>query len=160
MNPKNHPFFVFVFFLLVCYGVAALGGFWTSLSVSNWYATLQKPSWNPPNWVFAPVWAFLYIVMAVAAWLVWRLGEGEKKNLALSLFAAQLLLNLAWPGLFFGLHNPFVALIDLIALWIFILAAMISFAKISRGAAFLFFFYFAWVSYALSLNAAIVFLNG
>jgi len=97
--------------------------------------------------------------MAIAAWLVWRFGEGEKRNLALSLFAAQLLLNLAWPGLFFGLRNPFVALIDLIALWGFILATLIAFAKNSRWAAFLFFFYFAWVSYTLSLNAAIVFLN-
>lgn len=145
--------------LMICYGIAACGGYFTSLSVKTWYLTLHKPSWNPPNWVFAPMWTFLYGCMAVSVWLVWSASEWKKNKLAISLFFAQLFFNFGWSVLFFGLRNPFVALIDLIALWGFILATLIEFRKFNRIAAFLFFLYLAWVSYAFALNLAIVALN-
>lgn len=159
MKPKKYSFLMLIFFLLFCYGAAAFGGWLTSLSVGDWYAGLRKPPWNPPKWVFAPVWAFLYGAMAVAAWLVWRSEKWEKTWLAIFLFAAQMIFNIGWSGLFFGLQNPVVAFIDILALWGFILATMISFFRINKMAGILFFLYFAWVSYAISLNGAIVTLN-
>jgi translocator protein len=159
MKPKKYSFIMLIFFLLLCYGGAALGGWLTTLSVGDWYAGLRKPSWNPPNWVFAPVWMFLYGTMAVAVWLVWRAEKWEKIWLAVFLFAAQLAFNIAWSGLFFGLQNPFVAFIDILALWGFILATMISFFRLSKIAGLLFFLYFVWVSFAISLNGAIMVLN-
>src|SRR5579871_2310192 len=87
--------------LAVCFGAAGLGAAWTDLSVGDWYETLKKPAWNPPNWVFGPVWTTLYVMMAVAAWTVWR-ADGPGRRLALVLFGVQLGLNAAWSGLFFG----------------------------------------------------------
>ncbi|MGC9329329.1 MAG: TspO/MBR family protein, partial [Candidatus Hinthialibacter sp.] len=123
------------------------------------YTTLEKPFWNPPSWVFAPVWTFLYGCMAVAGWLVWSSGNWKQIKLEMSLFFIQLGFNLAWSILFFGLQNPFVALIDILALWGFIMAAMISFLKFSRWAFFLMLLYLAWVTYAMTLNFAIILLN-
>lgn len=150
---------MFLFFVFLCYGVAALGGWFTSVSVGDWYAGLRKPPWNPPNWVFAPVWTFLYGCMALAVWLVWHSDEWEKTSVAISLFAVQLGFNVAWSGLFFGLQNSFVAFVDILVLWGFILTTMIEFGRFTKFAAFLFFLYFVWVSYAVTLNCAILVLN-
>lgn len=159
MNKRNYSIIAFFLFLIVCYGTAALGGYFTSLSVGDWYLTLEKPFWNPPGWVFGPVWMFLYGCMAIAGWLVWSSGSWKKINVEISLFFVQLGFNLAWSILFFGLKNPFVAFIDILALWGFITATMASFLKFSKLAFFLMFLYLAWVTYAMTLNYAIFLLN-
>jgi tryptophan-rich sensory protein len=140
----------------LCLGVGALGGWITAQSVTEWYPTLAKPSWTPPNWLFAPAWTTLYILMAAAAWLVWKAGNARG---ALLLFAAQLLLNLAWSFLFFGARSPGLGLLDIAALWLAIAATIFAFSLRSRAAAFLMLPYLMWVSYASALNAAIWILN-
>lgn len=143
-------------FLALCLIVGGLGGYVTAPSVVEWYPTLVKPSWQPPNWLFGPVWTVLYIMMAVAAWLVWKVGNARS---ALTLWGAQLLLNFAWSFLFFGARSPGLALIDIIALWLAISATIFAFSFKSRLAAFLMVPYLCWVSFALALNAAIFMMN-
>jgi translocator protein len=147
---------VLAVFIAVCLGVGSLGGLATAQSVIEWYPGLNKPSWTPPSWLFGPVWTVLYVVMAVAAWLVWRKGNAMG---ALYLFAAQLLLNLAWSFLFFGARSPGLGLIDIILLWLAVAATIFAFAQHSRLAALLLTPYIAWVSFALVLNASIFMLN-
>ena len=145
--------------LIACYGAAAVGGILTSSSVSTWYQTLQKPSFNPPSWVFGPVWAILYGTMAVAVWLVWRsAGAGEAK-LPLLLFAIQLCLNVAWSGLFFGLRQPGWAFLEICLLWVAIGASLVSFVRISPVAGWLMAPYLLWVSFAAILNLSLWLLN-
>ncbi|HEY6104246.1 MAG TPA: TspO/MBR family protein, partial [bacterium] len=93
-----------VAFVLVCFGAGAVGSWFTTPALDGWYADLRKPTWNPPNWIFAPVWSALYLMMAIAAWLVWRKGGFGASGGAMTLFAAQLILNVAWSALFFGLR--------------------------------------------------------
>jgi translocator protein len=143
-------------FVLGCLAVGSLAGFATSQAVVDWYPTLNKPSWNPPAWVFAPAWTVLYISMGVAAWLVWKQGNART---ALILFCAQLALNLAWSFLFFGARSPGLGLIDVIAMWLAIAATIFAFSFKSRLAAFLMVPYLCWVSFATALNAAIFMLN-
>ncbi len=143
-------------FVMLCLAVAALGGLATVQSVAEWYPTLNKPSWTPPSWLFGPVWTVLYIMMAVAAWLVWKAGQAKG---ALLLFGAQLLLNLAWSFLFFGAKSPGLGLIDIVLLWLAIAATIFAFSLKSRLAAFLMVPYLCWVSFATALNAAIFMLN-
>jgi tryptophan-rich sensory protein len=138
----------------ICLGAAALGGVLTSHSVNDWYPTLKKPSWNPPNWVFAPVWTTLYLLMAAAAWLVW-MNDTASRRLPMTLFGTQLLLNTAWSALFFGLRNPGLALIDVVLLFLAIAATIAAFRRVSSGAAVLLLPYLAWVAFAACLNAAI-----
>jgi tryptophan-rich sensory protein len=123
--------------------------------LDTWYVTLEKPSWNPPNWIFGPVWTCLYIAMAIAAWLVWRKEGIAGARAQLLLFAGQLILNAAWSFLFFGLRNPGLALVDIVLLWLSILATLLAFAKVSGWAAALFLPYLAWVSFATALNWAL-----
>jgi benzodiazapine receptor len=122
-----------------------------------WYQTLAKPSWTPPNWLFAPAWTLLYIAMAFAGWLVWRNRGGL--SLPLGLWIGQLVLNAAWSWLFFGLHRPVAALADIVGLLVLILAFILTAAPVSRGAALLFVPYGLWVTFATALNASIVRLN-
>jgi translocator protein len=145
---------VLALFLMICLGTAVLGAAWTNLSVGDWYATLKKPLWNPPNWVFGPVWTALYVGMAIAAWLVWRIG-GLDSWLPLLLFGVQLVLNAAWSALFFGLRNPGMALADIVLLWLAILATVDAFGRVSSSAAALLLPYLAWVSFATALNWSI-----
>jgi benzodiazapine receptor len=145
--------------LIICLATAGLGAALTSLSVGDWYAGLNKPSWNPPNWIFAPVWTTLYIGMAIAAWLVWRRKGMVGAWLPLLLFGLQLFFNAAWSALFFGMRNPGIALINIVLLWFAILATIISFRRISNVAAALLVPYFAWVSFATALNWSIWRLN-
>jgi translocator protein len=146
-------------FVAVCLGVAGLGSIFTVGSVRDWYPTLQKPSWNPPSWLFGPVWTILYLMMAIAAWLVWRRRELFSVNSALALFVFQLILNVAWSPLFFGLKNPLAGLLDIVPLWAAILATLISFWKISPAAGVLLVPYWLWVSFATALNFTIWKLN-
>lgn len=146
-------------FLLLCYGVAAGGSVFTAASVRDWYPTLVKPSWNPPSWVFGPVWTLLYTMMAVAAWLVWKRRGEAPVGLALGVFGVQLALNFAWSLLFFGLHRPDLALLDIALLWLSILATIILFWRPSTLAGALLIPYLLWVTFASALNYAIWQLN-
>ena len=146
-------------FLAACFIVAGIGGMFTSAGMPEWYASLQKPSFNPPSWVFGPVWTALYAMMAVAAWLVWREAGFDGATAALTLFFVQLALNLAWSGIFFGLRQPGWALVDIALLWLAIAATAMLFFRHSAWAGALMLPYLAWVSYAAALNFAIWRLN-
>ena len=145
-------------FLLVCLAAGLLGSLATAPQIPAWYATLAKPSWNPPNWVFAPVWTTLYVLMGIAAWLVWR-KRGFRGRTAV-LFWSQLALNALWSILFFGLENPGAAFVEVVLLWVLIAATVRDFARISKVAAALLAPYLAWVTFASALNFAIWRLNG
>ncbi len=140
--------------------VGAIGGIATSSSVGSWYAALNKPSFNPPSAVFGPVWTALYILMALAAWRVWRNPAGDdRRRPALILYGVQLALNLAWSLIFFGLRRPDLAMIEIAVLLVAILATTAAFARIDRPAAWMMAPYIAWVSFASALNFAIWRLN-
>ncbi len=124
-----------------------------------WYETLSKPAWTPPNWIFGPVWTLIYITMAVAAWLVWLKVGFAGGKMALGLFVFHLFLNAAWSYLFFGLHRPDLALIDIFALWFTILATGLLFYRIRAVSGLLMLPYLAWVSFAAWLNFALWRLN-
>ncbi len=140
----------------LCFAVAALGGLFLP---GEWYARLRKPAWNPPNWVFAPVWSTLYAVMAVAAWLVWRRGGWARHRRPLLLFLLQLLFNALWSPLFFGLHLAGLAFVDLLLLWLALLLTVLDFWRVRRPAGMLLLPYLAWVSFAGALNFALWRLN-
>jgi len=125
----------------------------------EWYASLAKPAWNPPSYVFAPVWTTLYIMMGVAAWLVWRRAGFRSAPVALGLFLAQLPVNALWSFLFFGIHRPLLALLDLILLWGLIVVVGLAFRRVSALAAGLLIPYLLWVSFAGILNFSLWRLN-
>jgi translocator protein len=141
----------------VCFGAAALGSWPTVRGLRDWYPSLRKPSWNPPNRVFGPVWTALYLAMAVAVWLVWR--SGADVTVAFGLFALQLTLNVAWSVVFFGQRNVSAAFAVIIALWLAIAATLIAFGLIDPVAGALFVPYLAWVTFASFLNRAVARLN-
>ena len=150
---------------LICsVSICLLTGFVTSFltmdSVKTWYADLSKPSFNPPDWAFGVVWPILYLMMGVAAFLIWRKGTDSKQvRVALGLFLVQLVLNGIWTPIFFGLHMMGLALAEIILLWLVILATIISFWRISKPAAYLLMPYILWVSFAIALNASLWYLN-
>jgi benzodiazapine receptor len=146
--------------VVLCFAAAGIGSLLTTPSIEGWYAALRKPAWTPPNWVFGPVWSLLYLMMAVAVWLVWNRAGFAGAKVALSLFAVQLILNVAWSGLFFALQRPALAFLDLLLLWVAILATVIAFFPVSAVAGCLLLPYLLWVAYAGSLNLAIMLLNG
>jgi len=148
-----------VLFVALCLGIGALGGIATATSVETWYQGLQKPPFNPPNWIFAPVWTTLYVLMGVAAWRIWRRREAGGRRLALTLFAFQLALNLAWSFLFFGLQRIDLALVDIVLLLLAIAATIALFWPIERLAAWLLAPYLLWVAFATALNASLWLLN-
>ena len=145
-------------FIILTLTVSAVGARVTLPEIAGWYAQLAKPSFTPPNWVFGPVWTTLYVLMAIAAWLVWRTRVPARIP-ALSAWGAQLALNLAWSLLFFGAHRIGLALIDIVLLLLAIVATMAFFARRSRVAAVLLVPYLAWVAYAAALNFAVWRLN-
>lgn len=147
--------------VLTCLAIGYLSGNVTREAITTWYPTLGKPSFNPPNWIFAPVWTLLYIMMGVAAGLVWNRIESYKEIVkkALIFFIIQLVLNALWSYLFFGLHNPLLAGIEIIILWLMIYETYIKFVKINKTAGYLLLPYLAWVSFALVLNWSIWWLN-
>jgi len=148
-----------VVFIAVNAAVSALGGWATAGSVGTWYAALEKPSFNPPDWVFAPVWTALYLMIAVAGWRAWRRGAGQAARLALAAYAVQLALNLSWSFVFFGARLIGAALAVIGALLAAILANVFLFWRIDRAAGALLLPYAAWVSFATLLNAALWRLN-
>jgi benzodiazapine receptor len=144
-------------FLVTCFAVAALGALATGPAVAGWYQEIEKPSFNPPAWVFGPAWTLLYALMSCAAFLAWR--RCGLRSLPLALFAVQLLLNGLWSPVFFGLARPGAALIVIVAMWLAIVACLVAFWRVSRLAGGLLIPYLAWVSFATVLNAAIWRLN-
>lgn len=145
----------------ICLAVGYFSGTVTRSAILDWYPTLEKPSFNPPNWIFAPVWTALYVMMGVAAGLVWSRIDIEKELVkkALVFFIIQLVLNALWSYLFFGLKNPMLAGLEIILLWLMIYETYVQFAKINKIAGYLFIPYLAWVSFAAVLNASIWWLN-
>ncbi len=151
-------------FLAASFLVAAVSSTFTAAAIPQWYAALNKPSFNPPNGIFAPVWTLLYALMAIAAWLVWSApaGTAERAALraaALSIFWLQLFLNLAWSWIFFREHRLAGALMEIVVLWLAIVAATILFMRVTRLAAWLMLPYVAWVAFAAVLNFEIWRLN-
>ncbi len=145
-------------FVALCLAVGAAGGLATATSVATWYPTLAKPAFNPPNWVFGPVWTTLYVLMAIAAWRVWRSGAPGAR-LALGAWALQLALNLCWSLVFFGLQRIGAALAEILVLFAAIVLTAHLFWRIDRPAGALFAPYIAWVAFAAVLNTALWRLN-
>ena len=145
--------------IVLCVSLGSVGGLVTVNEIPPWYATLNKPSFNPPNWLFGPVWTTLYVLMGISVYLIWKQPVSTERNKALQLFILQFILNFCWSFIFFGLHATGWALMEMIALWILILLSILHFAKHSKTAAWLLVPYIAWVSFALLLNAAIWRLN-
>jgi len=146
-------------FIVICVGAGGLGAIATTPEIEGWYKTITKPSWNPPGWIFGPVWTTLYIMMAIAAWLVWKQAGFKAAQLPLISFAVQLLLNVCWSWIFFGMHQPGWAFVEIIFLWLAILTTIILFFKKSVAAGGLMVPYLAWVSFASVLNFTIWRLN-
>jgi benzodiazapine receptor len=142
--------------LALSFTAAAMGGLFLP---GEWYASLRKPAWNPPNWIFGPVWTVLYATMGITAWLVWKRGGFAGQRIALSLFLLQLLLNALWSPLFFGLRNPGLAFVDIVLLWLAVLVTVVAFWKAHSFSGALLVPYLAWVTFASVLDFAIWRLN-
>lgn len=143
--------------ILLSFLASAVGSLFTAGSVSTWYTTLVKPGFNPPNWVFGPVWTILYLMIGISLYLVWI----KKLNkTAFIIFIIQLFLNALWSILFFGIRSPLYAFIEIILLWIAILITIIYFYRINKISAYLLIPYILWVSFAAVLNFAVFMLNG
>jgi tryptophan-rich sensory protein len=149
---------IFVLSLVACFSAAALGSIFTANAIPGWYAELQKPVFNPPNWVFGPVWTALYTLQAFSLYILWVKHYKAKREL-LTLFGVQLGLNALWSVVFFGLHSPEAALVIIAALWGLIFHIIRKSRKISKIASNLLWPYLAWVSFATLLNVAIALLN-
>jgi len=146
--------------IAMCELAGAAGAIFTMPAIPTWYAGIIKPTFSPPSWIFAPVWIILFALMGIAAYLVYEKGTGKKLvKVALGIFTIQLLLNMKWSLLFFGMHNPGLAFVEIIFLWLVILLTIISFFKISKSAAYLLIPYILWVSFASLLNFSIWQLN-
>jgi len=147
--------------VVICLAVGYLSSITTQSSIKTWYPTIEKPIFNPPNWVFAPVWTLLFILMGIAAGRVWNQLETNKELVkkGLLFFAVQLALNALWSYLFFGLQNIFLALIEIILLWLVIFETYLIFKQIDKKASYLLLPYLAWVGFATILTASIFWLN-
>lgn len=157
---KSRDIIKLIVSIVACQGAGIIGSLFTTTAIPTWYAGLQKPFFTPPNWVFAPAWTTLYMLMAVAAFLIWRKGLDQKGvRFALIIFLIQLVLNTLWSIVFFGLESPFYGIMVIIALWIAIFLTMIKFFKLSTIAGVLLTPYIGWVSFAAVLNVAIWMLN-
>ena len=160
---RARPVIVFLGFFILCYGVTAVVSVSIASSDPGWYAALNKPSFNPPNWLFSPVWTALYGLMAIAAWLVWRTPKtgpdaGYRRS-SLVLFAVQLSLNALWSPVFFHFHQILPALGVILCLWVAILLTTLRFWKVERFAAGLMIPYLLWITFATALNIGIYRLN-
>ena len=150
-----------IVFLMACFAVAGLGSIITTAQTSpgGWYETLDKPFFNPPSWLFGPVWTILYVLIAISGWLVWRQSGFSRARGAMLLFFGQLALNFLWTAIFFGVRAPGLALVEILILWAAILLTALAFRSLSGLAAVLLLPYLAWVTFAAILNAAIWWLN-
>lgn len=144
----------------ICELAGVIGSIFTVPAISGWYRGLTKPQLAPPNWIFAPVWTILYLLMGVSLYLVWKNGfENKRVRFAMGVFAGQLMLNILWSYIFFGLNSPGAALIEIVMLWLMILACIFVFKKISKPAAWILVPYIVWVTFAMYLNFSIWILN-
>ena len=159
MRINNFLKLVIAIMVSECAGV--IGSFFTMPAIqSGWYTGLVKPALNPPAWVFGPVWTTLFALMGISAFLIWKKGLDRRDvKIALGIFLGQLVLNTLWSIIFFGLHSPGGALVEIAFLWLAILATIVTFYKISKPAAWLLLPYILWVSFAMYLNYAIWILN-
>lgn len=147
-----------IFSVAFCLGAGVLGSVFTTSGINTWYVTLNKPAFNPPNWIFAPVWTTLYILMGISFYLVLK-SKSKDKTLSVKLFLAQLFLNVLWSFVFFGLHSPMFGFATIFILWISIISTIVHFDRISKPAAYLLLPYLGWVTFASFLNLSIVLLN-
>lgn len=146
--------------LILTIGVGGLAGYATAGETSGeWFTTLHKPSYQPPNWLFAPVWTTLYVLMGIALYLVWKQPATRSRNIAIGFFMLQLAFNFLWSFIFFKWHMPDIAFAEIILLWITILVTIFRFSKFSKAAAWLLVPYIAWVSFASILNYDIMQMN-
>lgn len=139
--------------------IGAIAGFFTSKAIPVWYASLNQPSFNPPNWLFGPVWTTLYILMGISFFLVWQLPPNESKNKAIKIYFVQLALNFAWSFLFFYFKNIGLALVEILVLWIAIMVMLVRMHRVKPLASYINIPYIIWVSFATALNASYYFLN-
>ncbi len=165
---KMNKWIKLIICILVSHAAGLVGGLFSTPSIAQWYANLNKPWFTPPGWIFAPVWLVLYTLIGIALYLVWI--EKEKKNatnttfsrpfnIAIIAFGLQLILNALWSALFFGLRSPLLGLIEIAILWVVIIVTMIYFFRIRNVAGWLFIPYIIWVSFAVMLNIGILLLN-
>lgn len=153
------PPLAFIISLLIVGAVATIGGFATGSSVTEWYPDLDKPEWTPPSWLFGPVWTILYIGMAIAAFRIAQKAPWSAARVPLYLYLVQLVLNLSWSLLFFGLQRTGVALLDILVLDVLVAWLIVRAWRLDRVAAWLLVPYLAWILFATALNAAIWWLN-
>jgi len=158
-SPQKPQWLALAGFLAATFLVAGISALFTAQSIPTWYATLAKPSFNPPNSIFGPVWTLLYGLMAIAAWLIWKRPASPLRSRALLLFWVQLALNFAWSLIFFGQRQIGFALNDIVMLWLAIALSCIMFFRLSKPAGSMFLPYLAWVSFASVLNYEIWRLN-
>lgn len=159
LDAEQRPRTVLLLIVAFTLAVGAVGSAITGPAIPVWYAGLAKPGFTPPDWLFAPVWTALYVMMAIAAWRVWRLPPDPVRHRGLLCWGVQLALNLIWSALFFGLRRPDLALVEIILLWLVIAATIALFLRRDRIAGLLLVPYLAWVSFAGVLNHAIWRLN-
>ena len=145
--------------IIICEFAGVAGSVFTAPQIKGWYAGLEKPFFNPPNWIFAPVWTALFILMGISLWMIWTEKEKISKKKAILIFAVQLILNVLWSLMFFGLNSPVLGFLIIVPLWIAIFLTIKEFYKISKIASYLLAPYILWVSFASVLNAFIWFLN-
>jgi translocator protein len=143
--------------VIVCEAAGVVGSVFTVSAIPTWYASLNKPWFTPPNWLFAPVWLTLYLLMGVTLYLLW--GKRQQARAALTAFAVQLLLNAAWSAVFFGAHELFYGFVVIAALWAAVLAAIVLSFRVSRSGAALLVPYIIWVTIASALNYYVLVLN-
>jgi translocator protein len=159
VEDRRHAILSFSAFLSSCFLVALIGTLITETGANSWYAGLQKPTFQPPNWIFGPVWTVLYIMIAISGWLVYAQEKSSIRKFVLQVYAAQLLLNLLWTFLFFGLQSPLLALFDAVILVCTIFYYIVISRNLARWAALLFVPYGIWVSFAALLNLSLWMLN-
>lgn len=145
--------------IAISFAAGGIGSIATISNIPTWYAALDKPWFNPPNWVFGPVWSTLYLLMGIALWLVWTAKSDASKQRAYIVFGTQLVLNALWSLVFFGLHQPWLAVVIIAALIVAIILNIREFNKFSRVAAWLLVPYIAWVTFASILNISVAYLN-
>jgi tryptophan-rich sensory protein len=145
--------------IVLCEGVGILGSIFTIPSITAWYSYLNKPPFNPPNWIFGPVWTVLYLLIGVSLYLILQKKLKKEKNMILFVFSAQLFLNLLWSIIFFGLHLPLVAFVEIAFLWGSIVWLVVNFWKFSKPASLILVLYLCWVSFAAILNLTVAILN-
>jgi len=145
--------------IALCLGSGFLGSIFTTPSIPTWYSSLLKPSFTPPSWLFAPVWTFLYILMGISLYTILITKKHKQKSLAIKLFLVQLLLNTLWSVIFFGAHQLGLAFLEIMLLWVVLLATIYKFQKLDQNAAWLLLPYLIWVTFASYLNFTIWQLN-